>query len=640
MMSAGNREENRFIAQDQSASSPRYLAALGDAGICSALTDSQLLERFATNRGAASELAFAALVDRHGPMVLRACRGILRDDHEAMDAFQATFLVLVRKRGSLWVRDSLGPWLYRVACRVAGRARTEARRRRALERRTAAMVTGETGDTNRDDLAAALHAEIDRLPGRYRTPILLCCLEGRTCAEAAQLIGCPVGTVASRLSRGRDQLRANLGRRGFAIGLAALGGAFASEAAGAVVPPALSSATARMAVASIAGSTLVPTGVVTLTREALTAMLMTKLKLLTAVVVSVGVLAGGVLAIARYAQAPPRAANVNAKDELVVPATGAVRPVVVPIAVGRPPRKPDSQIATLKGQIVLFGEGKLDVADIYQIRVLDPGGKAPRIIAELPGHAWSGRISPDGRRIAFLLPPTTIQGAQGINLWIMDADGRNRERIVENAGGKIGMAVACWSPDGRQVAFHRQDKLSAIENYAVDLDTRTLSRLQLPGNEVVASWSPDGTEWLTCTLGEPPDPNPGRFQIFRVRVDGTGRVRLGEPDMGNVDARCSPDGRRIVYLAGAPRPTDERRSQVRVVDREGGPSKLILEADPGVSYQSPCWSPDGKRIAVISTTPGDTAVLIVDADGREPAHRITAPPKQQAKEMSGVGIDW
>src|ERR1700722_16793704 len=133
-MSATNRAGSGLMAHELSGASPSYLSTLFDVGVCSGLTDSQLLERFATHRGEAAELAFAALIDRHGPMVLRACRGILRDDHEAMDAFQATFLVLVRKGRALWVRDSLGPWLHRVACRAAGQARAQEVRRRALER--------------------------------------------------------------------------------------------------------------------------------------------------------------------------------------------------------------------------------------------------------------------------------------------------------------------------------------------------------------------------------------------------------------------------------------------------------------------------------------------------------------------------
>src|SRR6516165_3516083 len=101
--------------------SGRYLRTLFDQGSAAGFTDGQLLERFTTCTGEAAELAFTSLVERHGPMVLRVCRGALRDDHAAMDAFQATFLVLIRKSRSLWIRDSLGPWLHRVACRAAAR---------------------------------------------------------------------------------------------------------------------------------------------------------------------------------------------------------------------------------------------------------------------------------------------------------------------------------------------------------------------------------------------------------------------------------------------------------------------------------------------------------------------------------------
>ena len=110
------------VARDPGGISRLHLETLFSVGVTAGLTDGQLLERFATQRGDAAELAFAALVERHGPMVFHACRGILGDEHEAQDAFQATFLVLLRKGGTLWVRDSLGPWLHRVACRAAGRA--------------------------------------------------------------------------------------------------------------------------------------------------------------------------------------------------------------------------------------------------------------------------------------------------------------------------------------------------------------------------------------------------------------------------------------------------------------------------------------------------------------------------------------
>src|SRR5947199_10868023 len=117
----------------------RYVRMLFNVGTVAGLTDGQLLERFTAQGGETAELAFATLVERHGPMVLRVCRSVLRDPHEAHDAFQATFLVLVRRGGSLWVRDSLGPWLHQVAYRVASSARSAASRRRRHEQRAAEL---------------------------------------------------------------------------------------------------------------------------------------------------------------------------------------------------------------------------------------------------------------------------------------------------------------------------------------------------------------------------------------------------------------------------------------------------------------------------------------------------------------------
>jgi RNA polymerase sigma factor (sigma-70 family) len=234
------------MRRDVSGTSRLYLKALFDEGVPAGLTDGQLLERFASCRGEAAELAFAILVERHGPMVLRACRGILRDDHEAMDAFQATFLVLIKKGRSLWVRDSLGPWLHRVACRAAARARAAAGRRRALERRLAEATLGQARGRDQDDLAAALHEELDRLPDRYRVPIVLCDLEGRTCEEAARHVGCPIGTIGSRLARGREQLRGRLARRGLAPAVGTLVAMLSTESKGAGMPAALVKSTTQL----------------------------------------------------------------------------------------------------------------------------------------------------------------------------------------------------------------------------------------------------------------------------------------------------------------------------------------------------------------------------------------------------------
>jgi RNA polymerase sigma factor (sigma-70 family) len=241
------------MRRDVSGASRLYLKALFESGVPAGLTDGQLLERFASSRGEAAELAFAILVERHGPMVLRACRGILRDDHEAMDAFQATFLVLIKKGRSLWVRDSIGPWLHRVACRAAGRARADAGRRRALERRLAEATLGQAVGRDRHDLAAAVHEELDRLPDRYRVPIVLCDLEGRTCEEAARHLGCPIGTIGSRLARGRERLRDRLARRGLAPAVGTLVAMLSTDSKGAGMPATLTKSTIRLGLGKAVG---------------------------------------------------------------------------------------------------------------------------------------------------------------------------------------------------------------------------------------------------------------------------------------------------------------------------------------------------------------------------------------------------
>jgi RNA polymerase sigma factor (sigma-70 family) len=199
------------------------LQALFHAGSLTGITDGQLLERFVLRDGEPSEAAFAALVDRHGPLVWRTCRAVLRDEHQAADAFQAAFLVLVRKAGSLWVRDSIAPWLHRVAFRAANQARREARRRRETERRAAELRANWTEGEMTDDLADMLHREIDRLPDRHRIVVVLCDLEGRSHEEAARHLRCPVGTVKSRLARARERLREVLARRGIVPAVLASG---------------------------------------------------------------------------------------------------------------------------------------------------------------------------------------------------------------------------------------------------------------------------------------------------------------------------------------------------------------------------------------------------------------------------------
>ncbi|HEV3122713.1 MAG TPA: RNA polymerase sigma factor, partial [Isosphaeraceae bacterium] len=254
---------------------PRQLRTLFTIGRIGELSDGQLLERFATGRGEAAELAFSALVERHGPMVMRVSRSVLSDPHDAQDAFQATFLVLIKKARGLWVRDSLGPWLHQVAYRTAACARATEERRRKHERyaaKMAAVSPTKNEDWVDHDWEQTLHAEIERLPENYRVPIVLCDLEGRSHEQAARHMGWPIGTVKSRLSRGRERLRVRLRRRGLAPNACLLATALQSAGPDELIVQSLVRSTTGAAVEFVPAQTLAKGSAFALAKEALKAM--------------------------------------------------------------------------------------------------------------------------------------------------------------------------------------------------------------------------------------------------------------------------------------------------------------------------------------------------------------------------------
>ena len=259
----------------------RDLGRLFEGESVAGLGEVQLLERFVERR---DEPAFAALVARHGPMVLGVCRRLLVDPLDVEDAFQATFLVLVRRAGSLRDRDRLAPWLFGVARRVATRTRMDLARRRARERPDVEALNLAPGvDDPTRELGRALVEEIDRLPGSLRDPILLCCVEGLTYDEAASRLRSTAPAVRGKLSRARERLRARLTRRGFAPSAGILGALLSAEAASAAVSTRLIKTTIR---ASTAGT--VPAGVEALAEGVIRTMILTKTKFLAATLVACG----------------------------------------------------------------------------------------------------------------------------------------------------------------------------------------------------------------------------------------------------------------------------------------------------------------------------------------------------------------
>lgn len=218
------------------------------------LSDGQLLQSFAQT---GEQAAFQTLLERHGPMVLGVCRRLLADANDAEDAFQATFLVLIRKAGSLTMWGSLASWLYGVACRTALKAGSEAARRRFHERRAAEMPRAEArSEPAASELRHVLDEELSHLPEKYRAPLVLCYLEGKTNEEAARVLSWPAGSMSRRLAKGRDLLRKRLLRRGVGLSSGAIATVVAESAAPAAVSSALAQATLQAACLMVTGHAL------------------------------------------------------------------------------------------------------------------------------------------------------------------------------------------------------------------------------------------------------------------------------------------------------------------------------------------------------------------------------------------------
>ncbi len=314
----------------------RQLNTLFQFGTTGQLSDAELLERFAAGRGEAAEAAFAALVERHGKMVLGVCQRVLGNREEAEDAFQATFLVLARKAASIARREQLASWLYGVALRAALDARGRASRQKAREKRYGAMRPVEIPDPFvSNEVRVVLDEELARLPERYRAAILLCELEGLSRRQAAARLGISEGTLSSRLARAKVQLKGRLTRRGLALSAAALGSCLAQDALAVVVPPTLAESTIQLATLVSTGTSLagiVSTPVTTLAEGVLKAMLFAKVKSVVLGIATLALITTGMGVLAQTGPGTRRAPDddrlqaVEQKLDKLLEVLGSVKP--------------------------------------------------------------------------------------------------------------------------------------------------------------------------------------------------------------------------------------------------------------------------------------------------------------------------
>jgi RNA polymerase sigma factor (sigma-70 family) len=271
-------------------------AALAHAGGC--FSDGNLLDSYIARR---DESAFEALVCRHGPMVFGVCRRILGNEADAEDAFQATFLVLVRKARSIQPRENVGSWLHGVAHNTALNAKSMIRKRRSKEREAGMKPMPAGAEEVWGQVQDLVDGELARLPEKYRLPIVVCDLEGKTIKVAASQLGWPQGTVATQLRRGRAELAKRLSKHGLTLSGTALAAVLSEQVASAGLPLSLVNSTVKAAGLFAAGnavsSGVVSTTVVALTEGVLRTMLLKKLKTAVAVllVVALGFLGAGAL---------------------------------------------------------------------------------------------------------------------------------------------------------------------------------------------------------------------------------------------------------------------------------------------------------------------------------------------------------
>jgi RNA polymerase sigma factor (sigma-70 family) len=368
------------------------------------LTDGQLLERFLTRR---DEAAFAALVQRHSSMVWGVCRRVLSNHHDAEDAFQATFLVLVRKATSVRPREMVGNWLYGVAHQTALKSRATTAKSRMRERQVQAMPEPEAVQRHRqDDLENLLDHELSRLPDKYRIAIVLCDLEGRPRKEAARHLKIREGTLSSRLTAARKMLAKRLSRHGWAVTGGSLAALVSPSAGSAGVPTAVLSATIKTATSVVAGqiaTSVIPAPVAALTERVLKTMLLHKLKTLTALLGALGLIVLGMGHGAYYGFAQQSRDDSN-RETVQVPT-----PAPASKDAGKPDEKqsdahycwlvfgPKAQVRVLmrlKGDEMAVdrdGDGKFDgkgerfksEKDCKDVAIADPDGKTSYVITHV-----------------------------------------------------------------------------------------------------------------------------------------------------------------------------------------------------------------------------------------------------------------
>ncbi|QJW95257.1 sigma-70 family RNA polymerase sigma factor [Frigoriglobus tundricola] len=648
--------------------------------------DTELLERFVRH---GDEAAFAALVERHGPMVLGACRRVLGDPHAAEDAFQAAFMVLARKAAGLSRTAALAGWLYGVARRVAMKARTApppeplpGREPEGRGRDPLAELTGR-------EIIAVLEEELHRLPAAHRLPVVLCCLEGLTLDEAAARVGCTTGALRGRLERGRDRLRARLTARGLAPA-AALALASGSRIAGAsALPSGLRALTVQAALNFGSRPGPVPGGPRHLAEAVLHAMLATKLKLVAVAFGATFLVVSALLAQNAREHAPPGAAKGADATGTEVAAPDGPQPGSV--VIGRVLSEPGGK--AVAGVVVTLWNGggsgrwtaRSDASGAYSFPDIQPGDHyRVWIESEVKGNreagTWSewGPVKFKDRRGAaddlFVEMPQSVSGTvtdadtgkpvPGADVTFSTADG-NRTVIKTDAAGRYRLFVksrevdlsCAGTPDRYEESKLRQRVTVGAGQHLKDVDFQVKSAPPFTGSVVMPDGKPaKGAEVRVEIRWTPLNPGSafGGAEIgrdFRLKADDEGRfqgymrgalgvraqtvelkviVRLSDHTAGGVvhAKTTAAAGYRLDPLKLALGKSSGFR--VRVVNPDGEPvtDAVLIATNPrgwDFGLSGPVKHEGDGRYLMTGLVPGLDYYLVVRAPGLQ--------PREQAGEL-------
>jgi RNA polymerase sigma factor (sigma-70 family) len=567
-------------------------------------SDAALLQRFTAHR---DEEAFAALVRRHGPLVLGACRRVLRDLHEAEEVSQAVWLVLARKAASVRPPGRLAAWLHGVAHHLALNARRAAARRRrheagGIHREPAAAKADLLDELSARELLLVLDEELQRLPAAYRLPLIHCALEGRTTEEAARQLGWTPGSVRGRLVRGRALLHARLVRRGLALPATLAVVEAARGLAPAAMPAGLAGQVARAAAAFAAGRPAalgeLSGRVAVLAESALEGMAMAKPKW----GLALALLAGVVLTAAGVAH-QVRSAGQPDEGTAIVPAPAAAEPGEK----ARPARKdlygdalPDGAVARLGTVRFNHGNGLNSLffsADGQ--RVISHGGGFLRIWDAATGQEqaqfalprrWAddqAALSPDGKTLILLAQEFP---SDALSVWDLTAGKELRSVKMPVQRREISaFRRNALSPDGRLGALHTPEEVRVFEVATA----RELCRIPAGGRALQDVVFAGKDRLVTAD-------KKGTLEVWDARTGKS--VRRFEQGSPAVVLAVSADGARLATLEHHTHAIDRYldRDVVHLWDLGAGTRKHTLTARPGRWFMAVSFSPDGKLLLACS----------------------------------------